>query len=415
MNYSLMMPENASTVETNVTSHGGISLEEALAGNVLSQATLLAGKAGMPQVVSGVIPLEVPDTIHWLKGGELVLTTGYMLRDDATSWVNWIGSLSKAKAAGLVVLASPYLKMIPDPAIEAAERAGFPLLVMANVGSMVDVVRPLQEAIEEARNVTVREGLNVQRRLMQMVLDGNGLEAVAKFLARQLNQTVFIEDKQFNLLAFSQAGPGTEPFLDELVANKGTPVATIKRWEEDSTLKALRKDRQPVAIAAAADTPARLITPIVVGGEVYGYFSLLEQRNLSDADRLIIENGCTAIAIELLKQKGVTENEQKLKRDFFRDLLLANTTAMTETLRRRATYLGYPLTSSYWIINVEFDEVKNEEGLPENINRLVSILNSLLSFRQAVVVNQAQGATILYPVKESQPTQDKVRQLSKAI
>lgn len=415
MNYSLMVPENVSAVETSVPSQGGISLEEALASGVLSQATLLAGKQGVPHQVSGVIPLEVPDTIHWLKGGELVLTTGYMLRDDASSWVNWIAALGEAKAAGLVVLASPYLKMIPDPAIEAAERAGFPLMVMANVGSMVDVVRPIQEALEESRNVTVREGLNTQRRLMQMVLDGNGLDAVAKFLARLLNQTVFMEDKQFNLLAYAQHGSGAEPFLDELVANKGTPVTTIKRWEEDGTLKALRKDRQPVSIAAGAEGPARLVFPIVVGGDVYGYFSLLEQRPLSDPDRITIENGVTAIAIELLKQKGVTENEQKLKRDFFRDLLLANTTAMTETLRRRATYLGYPLNSSYWIINVEFDDTKNEEGLPENINRLVSILNSLLSFRQAVVVNQAQGATILYPVKEGQPTQDKVRQLAKAI
>jgi purine catabolism regulator len=409
------MPENANTLETNVTTPGGVSVEEALANGVLQQATLLAGKAGAAHVATGVIPLEVPDTIHWLKGGELVLTTGYMLRDDATSWINFIGALSEAKAAGLVVLASPYLKMIPDPAIEAAERAGFPLMVMANVGSMVDVVRPIQEALEESRNSTVREGLNSQRRLMQLVLDGNGLDAVAKFLARALNETVFIEDKQFNLLAFAASGTGSEPFLDELVANKGTPVATIKRWEEDGTLKALRKDRQAVNVAAAADTPARTIFPIVVGGDVYGYFSLLEQHVASDADRMVIENGVTAIAIELLKQKGVTENEQKLKRDFFRDLLLANTTAMTETLRRRATYLGYPLNSSYWIINVEFDEIKNEDGLPETINRLVSILNSLLSFRQAIVVNQAQGATILYPVKESQPTQDKVRQLAKAI
>src|SRR4051794_38802711 len=124
MNYSLMMPENASNVETSVPSHGGVSLEEALANGVLQQATLLAGKQGAAHIATGVIPLEVPDTIHWLKGGELVLTTGYMLRDDANLWIGFIRALAEAKAAGLVVLASPYLKMIPDPAIEAAERLG---------------------------------------------------------------------------------------------------------------------------------------------------------------------------------------------------------------------------------------------------------------------------------------------------
>jgi purine catabolism regulator len=152
-----------------------------------------------------------------------------------------------------------------------------------------------------------------------------------------------------------------------------------------------------------------------VSGEVYGFFSVLSAAGATDHDRLIIDNGITAIAIELLKQKGATESEQKMKRDFFRDLLIANTAAMTETLRRRATYLGTPLTSQYWVINVEFDDVKNDDVLPDDINRLVGILNSLLSFRQAVVVNQAQGASILYPVKEGQPTLDKIRHLAKAI
>jgi purine catabolism regulator len=248
-----------------------------------------------------------------------------------------------------------------------------------------------------------------------MVLDGSGLESVCKFLARQINQTVFIEDKQFNLLAFAQAGQTTEPFLDELIANKGTPVQLMKRWEEDGTLKALRKNKQSVTVPGEREGTARTIYPVVVGGEVYGFLSILEARPLAEHDRIVVENGITAVAIELLKQKGATESEQKMKRDFFRDLLIANTTAMTETLRRRATYLGYPLNASYWVINVEFDDVKNDEILPDDINRLVSILNSLLSFRQAVVVNQGQGATILYPVKEGQPSVDKIRQLSKAI
>jgi purine catabolism regulator len=417
MNLSLMMPEGASKAEPNVVAPGGgVTLEEALGNGILQQATLLAGKQGCQRPVEGVIPLEVPDTTQWLKGGELVLTTGYMLQNDQERWLAWVGALSAAKAAGLIVLASPYVKMIPDPAIELAERNGLPLLVLASSGTMVTIVRQIQEAIESCRVGASKDGQNLQKRMIQMVLDGSGLEAVAKFLSRQINQTVFIEDKQFNLLAFAQAGNTTEPFLDELITNKGTPVAIMKRWEEDGTLKTLRKDKQIASVpAAGADGPTRAIHPVMVSGEVYGFLSILETQALGETERMVVENAITAIAIELLKQKGATESEQKMKRDFFRDLLLANTPAMTETLRRRATYLGFPLNSSYWVVNVEFDDVKNEDVLPEDINRLVSMLNSLLSFRQAVVVNQGQGATFLYPVKEGQPTADKIRQLAKAI
>ncbi|MDB5098231.1 MAG: sugar diacid utilization regulator [Cyanobacteria bacterium RYN_339] len=415
MNYSIILPDTASN-EAPVQGGAGISVEDALGNGILQQATLLAGKAGCARVVLSVLPVEVPDTSQWLKGGELVLTTGYVLRDAVEPWLAFLKDLVTANAAGLVVLASPYIKMIPDQAIEYAEQQRFPLLVMATAGPIVDVVRPLQEAIEASRSGSVREGLSLQRRLMQMVLDGTGLEAVAKFLGRHLNQTLLIEDKQFNLLAYAQAGSATDPALDELIANKGTPVTLMKKWEEDGTLKALRKDKLPVTIPSEkAGHPSRTIYPVVVSGEVFGFFSVLTTAAMTDHDRLIIDNGITAIAIELLKQKGATESEQKMKRDFFRDLLIANTAAMTETLRRRATYLGTPLTSQYWVINVEFDDVKNDDILPDDINRLVGILNSLLSFRQAVVVNQAQGASILYPVKEGQPTLDKIRHLAKAI
>ncbi|MNK99938.1 Purine catabolism regulatory protein [compost metagenome] len=59
--------------------------------------------------------------------------------------------------------------------------------------------------------------------------------------------------------------------------------------------------------------------------------------------------------------------------------------------------------------------VPNEELLPDEVKRLASTLNSLLSFRQALVITQTQGATILYPVKEGQPTLEKVQHLAETI
>ncbi|MGE5707023.1 MAG: PucR family transcriptional regulator, partial [Bacteroidota bacterium] len=112
---------------------------------------------------------------------------------------------------------------------------------------------------------------------------------------------------------------------------------------------------------------------------------------------------------------GISESDQKARRDFFRDLLYSHGNISPETLHRRATYLGYQLSSSYWSIVVEFDSVPNEELLPDEVKRLSSILNSLLSFRQALVINQTQGATILYPVKENQPTVEKVKHLCETI
>ncbi|MEB3285302.1 MAG: helix-turn-helix domain-containing protein [Candidatus Sericytochromatia bacterium] len=256
----------------------------------------------------------------------------------------------------------------------------------------------------------------LQKRLLDQVLEGSGLEMMARTLAKELHCSVCVEDKQFNLLAIGQAHPAPEPWLDELIVNKGTPVNTIKRWESSGVLHTLRKERMPVTVAALPDsTVTRTVHPLVISGEVYGFFSVLNSENPPPFFQNHLESGAVVLSIELLKQKGTTESEQKVKRDFFRDLLTANTAAMMETLRRRATYLGYALNTGHWVITVEFDEQPHNEVQPEEVSRLVSILNALLSFRQAIVINQAQGATILYPVKEAQPSAEKVLQLTQAI
>lgn len=148
MNLSLTMPEGVSTAETRVQAlAGGPSVEEALGQGLLKQATLLAGKQGFSRAITGVIPMEVPDTTGWLKGGELVLTTGYLLQEAPERWTTWIEELVKVQAAGLILLASPSIKMLPDAAIETAERNGLPLLVLAAGGTMITIVRGVQEAI----------------------------------------------------------------------------------------------------------------------------------------------------------------------------------------------------------------------------------------------------------------------------
>lgn len=260
------------------------------------------------------------------------------------------------------------------------------------------------------------DAASLQRRLLDLVLDGSGLEVMARVLAKELQCSVCVEDKQFNLLAVGQAQALPEPWLDELIVNKGTPVNTIKAWEANGTLHALRKERTPVTVPAPPESKSiRNVHPLVVSSEVYGFFSVINNERNDPGFLSLLESGAVALSIELLKQKGASESEQKLKRDFFRDLLTANTAAMMETLRRRATYLGYALNAGHWVITVEFDEQPHNDVQPEEVSRLAAILNALLSFRQAIVINQAQGATILYPVKDGQPTCDKVAQLTQAI
>jgi len=254
-------------------------------------------------------------------------------------------------------------------------------------------------------------------RLTQLSLDGEGLEAILKALGGAISAPLVVEDRQFNLVAHGCPPGVTSRTYEAIVSAGGTPVAIIKELEDSGALRQLRSEKGLLTLPAAEDgDQPRHLCPIVISGEIMGYLSCLDiDGRAGTLAPEVLTAGVHAVAIELLKQKGIAENEQKLRRDFFRDLLFSNGNISTETLHRRATYLGYQLSSSYWAMVVEFDAVPNEELLPDEVKKLANTLNALLSFRQALVITQPQGATILYPIKEGQPTLDKVKHLAETI
>jgi purine catabolism regulator len=420
MNHGLLSTTAAAVVDGTARSHvppapsaGGTRLAELVQRAPLQGAATLAGASGMRGLVTcacaaSEVGLPLPP-----RSGALVVAPAAWLEASPAERVE---EARKAGAAGLLLLTSAAVELVPEGAIEAANRHGLPLLALAHAGPAVELVRTLEASLATEEGVVDPTTGALQRRLLDLVLDGSGLEALARTLARALEHTVVVEDRQFNLLAIGQAGAIGDPFVDELIVNKGTPVETIKAWEADGTLATLRKLRQPVHLPGGRGSEAsRSIHPLVINGEVHGYLSVLASEPPTGGLAAAIEQGALAAALELLKQQGATESEQKLKRDFFRDLLAAETPAAVETLRRRATYLGYPMNATYWVVAVEFDERPLEDVQPEEVQRLAALLNALLSFRQAVVVNQMNGATILYPLREGQPTSDKLGQLAQAI
>ena len=80
----------------------GIELRKIMRVFPFSEAKLIAGKDGIDrQVVSANIQ-EVPEVERWLKGGEILLTSGYAIRD-AGSGAALIRVLHEKRAASIAI------------------------------------------------------------------------------------------------------------------------------------------------------------------------------------------------------------------------------------------------------------------------------------------------------------------------
>ena len=72
----------------------GLSVREVLAAPCLARARVLAGASGLDRVVTRLNVMEVPDILPWVKPHELLLTTGYPVRDDPAALADAMAKLA---------------------------------------------------------------------------------------------------------------------------------------------------------------------------------------------------------------------------------------------------------------------------------------------------------------------------------
>lgn len=111
----------------------------------------VAGENGMSNDVRWVHVLEDIDTAHFIRGNELIITTGVCSKD--SDWEEWLLKLLETlrglHACGVIVNLGRYIPHIPQSAIDFAARHSFPVIVMPWKMRIVDVERDFSQLIFE--------------------------------------------------------------------------------------------------------------------------------------------------------------------------------------------------------------------------------------------------------------------------
>jgi purine catabolism regulator len=117
-----------------------ISVEELLALDFFSKATLLAGKKGLSRIISSVNVFEAPTALEFIRGGELFLTTGFSFLQDEKLQEEVVYSLSK-KGAACLLITLVYFKEVPDAIKKAANNFGLPIIIIDKDCSYLDIYK----------------------------------------------------------------------------------------------------------------------------------------------------------------------------------------------------------------------------------------------------------------------------------
>ena len=112
---------------------------------------LIAGKNGMDRELVNVTVVDTPDGARWVKEGEFVVTTAYMLQDAESELPKLLELLASRNAAGLGIKENRYLVEIPLSARKRAEELGLPLLSIPEQIAFSEIITPVLETIMNVR------------------------------------------------------------------------------------------------------------------------------------------------------------------------------------------------------------------------------------------------------------------------
>ncbi|HET8975798.1 MAG TPA: PucR family transcriptional regulator [Solirubrobacterales bacterium] len=258
---------------------------------------LAAGKkAAVGREIRWVHISELTDPTPWLSGGELLLTTGIRLQD-ADAQRAFIELLVSNGVAGLGFGAGFDHDSVPREMVKAAEKAAFPLMEVPYETPFIAITEAAANRLVNEQYDVLSRGIAVNERLERLVLEGGGLEEIAREIAAAVGGSSLVLDSH------------------------GEPLAHGGRRLSAEVTEAIRKEVSDRGSAAAPFVPSvaalrgrALAHPVSPRGGAAEAWLVVVRRSgeLGDFERLTVQQAAVVVALELMRGRVARETERRL-------------------------------------------------------------------------------------------------------
>jgi len=303
-----------------------------------------------------------------LQVNEIILfaspeTSGTRFTTDADI-IRWA---SEASSAAVVLSDTP-----SSTAIAEAKAYGIPVLQLPPNSRARLIEKAIISLLVDRKVQIERRGTQIYRQLTQISSRNEGMPELINTMARLTNKSIVIQDKRLRILHSS-----VQPEF-------------VSYWEEIETfLKKLDnlpieyQDRHRVSEAddsvqmQSLSTPniARLVSPVITSDIGRGYLSIIgRDTELDDIDLLVAEHGAAACALEMAKQKAVSDTEKRLRGTFL-DRLLIGDVSQQEAVRQGERF-EHDMTQTHLAIVLSWHD--KSANAPSN-RRLETTINTVIN------------------------------------
>jgi len=329
----------------------GLTVREMLGQDAMRGARIIAGADGLDRVVRRLNVMTVPNIVRWTKQDEFLLTTGYPLPREPGEFGRLIEQLAAKGLAGLGVKLDEYLAEVPADAVELADRAAFPIVVIPPTSPLDDVLSQTFETIVNRQAAALARRQQIHDAFLRVALTGGGLTRLSGELAEILpGAHVVICDQAGYPLAATTRSATQAPDVRALYVQQGSGRVT-SGW----LVAGVHKDTEtgtPWAAAVIRAGEMRHGWVLAVGGA----------QGLPGAAGVAVEQAALVAALEITRDLAVLAVEQQFASNALHDLVTGTAGNMDQALER-AVRFGWDLRRPLTVL------VARDSGIDSDIKR----------------------------------------------
>ncbi|MBB3108486.1 purine catabolism regulator [Paenibacillus phyllosphaerae] len=210
-----------------------MTVEQALSVYPLTEAKLIAGEAGKRRIVKSVNVMDAPDITDWIKEGEMLFTTAYLIKDHPEDAEKLIYKLNQCGSSGLGIKLGRFWTQVPENLIVKANELGFPLIELPYQFTFSDQMGGLFRDEMKRNTGALQDIMGKQVRLMRYALQSEPIGSLFESVAEVIGYPIAVIGSRGQMMFNSSGIPD-----EQLLAKRPWPIQ--QQWMKAPEWQAYR-------------------------------------------------------------------------------------------------------------------------------------------------------------------------------
>lgn len=352
----------------------GITIREMIEAEYFQDFKVIAGAGGIDKQIQGVAILDAPDGFRWTRGRELVLSSGYLFRQNAKFFEDFIESEAIQKISGFGIKADRYLEEIPMKVIKAFEQHQVPLMMIPSEPSWMEVMNQLNVLVMNKSIKRFGIGWINPKSYSNLTYQSRKIDKILSQIEGEMHFPAMLYDLTKEKAYYSSPG-----FID---LSKELRTEDFWKPEFEHTTEVLCDNLRMVRYRFTDlryERPYSWITiPITVSGSIKAYFVVVEATELIDYfDQFALRIGFLLIQ-SLYEQILVAQSLEDIGFEKFMKDLQEGSLTTEKAIIQRGEELGITATEEHFFVLMEKEKEMEAEFSDEDAEIIKTVAGNVL-------------------------------------